>query len=105
MEIVPAGGEPDLNGGFGGARPREGEGMFEGAGLQDLQLEIHDVAWKSETLDPIVRGFWDFGNMAALPPDVQDRIKESTRENAKPYEKDGRYEFPHSVLLGRATKP
>jgi SAM-dependent methyltransferase len=81
------------------------EPLIAGAGLQDLQLETHDVVWRSKTLDPILRGFWDLGDMAALPPDVQARIEASTRENAKPYKKDGQYEFPHSVLLGHATSP
>ena len=48
--------------------------------------------------------FWDWGNMATLPPETQQKIEEATRENAKPYEQGRGYIFPHTVLLGCASK-
>lgn len=80
------------------------EPLLTQAGLEDCQLSIHQVAWKADSLDPILNGFWDWGNMAELPAETQTKIKETTRENAKPYEIDGRYEFPHSILFGSALK-
>jgi hypothetical protein len=59
--------------------------MITAGGLADFQLDTHEIVWRSETLDPILRGFWDWGNMAALPQEVQDKIKATTRDNAQPY--------------------
>jgi hypothetical protein len=78
--------------------------MLTAAGLTDCQLSTHDVVWRCEGLDPVLRGFWDWGNIAALPQDVQDRIEATTRENAKAYEQDGQFAFPHTILLGSAVK-
>lgn len=80
------------------------EPMLTSAGLTDCKLSTHDVIWRSEKLEPILRGFWDWGNIAALPQDVQDRIEATTRENSKAYEQDGQFVFPHSVLHGCAVK-
>ena len=80
------------------------EPLLTQAALQDCQLSIHEVTWKADSLDPILKGFWDWGNMDALPAETQMKIEETTRENAQPYEQDGRYTFPHSILFGSALK-
>ena len=80
------------------------EPILTQADLGDCQLSIHEVTWKTDSLDPVLKGFWDWGNMAALPAETQTKIKEATRENAQPYEQDGRYTFPHSILFGSALK-
>lgn len=80
------------------------EPMLAQAGLGDCQLSFHDVSWRTASLDPILQGFWDWGNMAQLPADTQQKITATTRENARPFEKDGGYVFPHTVLLGCALK-
>jgi ubiquinone/menaquinone biosynthesis C-methylase UbiE len=81
------------------------EPMIAASGLVDLQLNTHEIVWRSETVEPILRGLWDWGNMAALPQEVQDKIEATTRENARPYEQSSRFVFPHSILLGTAVKP
>jgi SAM-dependent methyltransferase len=80
------------------------EPMLTAAGLMDCQLSTHPVVWRSEGLEPVLRGFWDWGDIAALPQHVQDRIEATTRENARPYEQDGLFAFPHTILLGVAVK-
>jgi SAM-dependent methyltransferase len=80
------------------------EPLLTQAALTDCQLSVHEVTWKANSLDPILKGFWDWGNMAALPAETQMRIRESTRENAQPYRRDGGYAFPHSILFGSALK-
>ena len=75
------------------------ETMLTAASLTDCQLSTHDVVWRSEGLEPVLRGFWEWGNIAALPQDLQDKIEATTRENAEVYEKDGRFAFPHTILL------
>ena len=36
-----------------------------------------------------VKSFWSWGNMLALPQDVQDKIEATTRENLRPYQQGG----------------
>ncbi|WP_456424990.1 class I SAM-dependent methyltransferase [Rhodocaloribacter sp.] len=81
------------------------EPLLTQAGLTDCRLTMHEVTWKMDSLDPLLQGFWDWGNMTALPPETQEKIRETTRENARPYRKDDRYAFPHTALLGTALKP
>lgn len=80
------------------------EPLLSQAGLENCELSIHEVFWKADSLDPILKGFWDWGNMAALPAETQTKIEQTTRENAQPYQQDGRYSFPHSILFGSAQK-
>lgn len=80
------------------------EPMLAKAGLEIRQLAVHETTWRTDSLDPVLRGFWDWGNMAALPSETQDKIEGTTRENAEPFERNGRYAFPHSALVGSALK-
>ena len=90
---------------FGVTDRRVYEPMIAAGGLAGFQLDTHEIVWRSETLDPILRGFWDWGNMAALPQEAQDKIKATTRENAQPYAQNGQFVFPHVILFGSAVKP
>jgi hypothetical protein len=74
------------------------------AALENCQLSTHEVNWITDSLDPILKGFWDWGNMTALPEETQIKIEKATRENAQPFQQDGRYTFPHSILFGCALK-
>lgn len=78
--------------------------LLAAAGLTDIRLETHDAVWCSETLDPIIRGFWDWGNLTMLDRESQDKIESTTRTNAEKYNVGGRYEFPHTVFMGTVTK-
>lgn len=80
------------------------EPMLSAAGLSCCHLEVQEVKWEMESLDPLIRGFWDWGNMASLPRELQDKIEASTRDNAQPYGQAGRFVFPHSALIGSAVK-
>lgn len=80
------------------------EPLLKGAGLSDCNLSTHAVTWRTDSLDPVLKGFWDWGNMASLPSETQQRIEETTRDNARPYQQNGGYAFPHAVLLGSAGK-
>ena len=81
------------------------EPLLNQAGLEDCQLTTHGVIWRTESLDPVLKGFWDYGNMAALPSEIQEKIKETTRENAQPYKQDGQFVLPHTALLCTALRP
>lgn len=80
------------------------EPMLSEAGLENCQLSIHEMTWRTPTLDPVLKGFWDWGNMATLPSDIQEKIRATTRKNARPYKQDGGYAFPHAILFGSAVK-
>lgn len=80
------------------------EPMLTQAGLGNCQLSTHDVSWNVDLLDPVLKGFWIWGNLAALPEETQSKIERTTRDNAKAYVQDGRYAFPHSILFGSAQK-
>ena len=80
------------------------EPLLTRADLQGCQLSIHEMIWRADSLEPVLKGFWDWGNMAALPAETQAKIRETTRENAQPYEENGQYAVPHAILFGSATK-
>lgn len=80
------------------------ETMLAEAGLRQFQLSRHDVSWRTKTLDPVLRSLWDWGNIAALPRQIQAQIEATTRENARAYQHHDGFVFPHSVLLGAAVK-
>ena len=80
--------------------------MLESAGLGNAEFDFQNIVWRSESPDPIVNSFWDWGNMSAMPQDLQDKIETATRQNLAPYQQaSGDYAFPHQVLLGSAAKP
>jgi hypothetical protein len=81
------------------------EPFITAAGLTNLRLERHSIAWRTATLDPVLRGLWDWGNVAALPSDVQERIRSTTSANAERYRRDDGFVFPHSIVLGLAARP
>ena len=80
------------------------ESMLHASGLTNLTFDFRKITWRTRTPDPVVESFWSWGNMAALPQEMQDKIEVTTRENLEPYEQDGGYSFPHEVLVGSATK-
>lgn len=89
---------------FGVTEEKVYEPLLTQAALENCQLSVHEMIWKVDSLDPILNGFWDWGNMAALPEETQTKIRNTTRENAQPYERDGGYAFPHAILFGKAVK-
>lgn len=89
---------------FGVTNRETYEPYVSGAGLTNFQLDAHNVTWESDTPDAVLCGMSDWANLAAFPEEIQEKVKASTLENAKAFEKDGTYEFPHSLVFGRATK-
>jgi hypothetical protein len=74
------------------------------SGLSDLHIETHDIFWRSDTVEPVLQAFLEWGNIAALPQDVQRTIEVTARENLEPYRDGAGYAFPHAVLLGTAVR-
>ncbi|MHC5022448.1 MAG: class I SAM-dependent methyltransferase [Planctomycetota bacterium] len=78
---------------------------LKASGLGEAHFETHDILWRSETIDPVLQAFLEWGNIAALPRDVQQKIEVTARENLESYRDGGGYAFPHAVLLGAAVRP
>ena len=75
------------------------------SGLTDTHFATHDIVWQSDTLDPVVQAFLEWGNIARLSEDIQKKIEATARENLRSYRHEAGYAFPHTVLLGIAKKP
>lgn len=90
---------------FGVTDPEVYRGMLSTAGLGRFGLTAHAVAWRTKTLDPVLRGLCDWGNIEGLPAATRERIEVSTRENARAYQGPDGFAFPHSILLGTAANP
>lgn len=80
------------------------EPMIADAGLVDFELTTRGFVWRLETPDPVVEGFTAWGNLAALPSDIRERIQERTRRNLERFRKNEGLELPHAALLGKARK-
>jgi len=75
------------------------------SGLVDLRFETHNILWRSDSVDPVLQAFMEWGNIAALPQDVQRKIEDSSRKNLGSFRDGSGFAFPHAVLLGAAMKP
>ncbi len=78
--------------------------MLTASGLTDIRLETHNVVWCTETLEPVIRGFSEWGNLTKLDRELQVKIESTTRINSEKYDAGGQYEFPHTVFVGTASK-
>jgi len=88
---------------FGVTDPAIYKALTDGASLGDFRLRRHEVSWRMKTVDPLVAGLSDWGNIGALPRNIEERIDETTRSNARAYQQEGGFVFPHSVLVGDAS--
>jgi hypothetical protein len=47
---------------------------------------------------------WEICELSKLPNELQDKIRETTIEEAAPYKIGNGYEFPDRIVVGVATK-
>jgi len=80
------------------------EALAADAGLGPLRLSQSEIVWRMKTVEPLVAGLRDWGNLAALPREVQDRIERTTHSNALAYRQADGFAFPHTILVGVTTK-
>jgi SAM-dependent methyltransferase len=78
--------------------------FISNANLKDFELTLHKTIWNCSTLQPVIDGWWDWGNLHDFPQEKQDNIKADFIENCKPFAHKNGYSFPHSAILGCATK-
>lgn len=81
------------------------EGMLTEGGLTDSQLDFHEIVWRTESIEPVVRAFMEWGNISALPGDVAAKIESSARQNMQAYQQGSSFAFPHTALMGVARTP
>lgn len=80
------------------------EPLFSGANLKNFELTHHKTVWNCSSLQPLIDGWWDWGDLHAFPQDKQDRIKADFIANCAPFSTEKGYSFPHSAILGSAAK-
>ncbi len=80
------------------------ESMLTSAGFPDCQLSVHGFTWQTESLEPVIRGFWDYANMSLLPENIQEKVASTMSDNVQGYRRNGGYAFPHTTLIGSARK-
>ena len=80
------------------------EPLFSRANLKNFELTHHKTIWNCSSIQPVVDGWWDWGNLHAFPQDKQDRIKSDFITNCVPFSNENGYSFPHSAILGCASK-
>jgi len=78
--------------------------MARDAGFRDSSVEELPLAWRTDSLDPLVASFHDWGNLAAFPADVRDRIESSVREGAERYRSGDGFVMPNPAILIAAVK-
>lgn len=78
--------------------------LISGANLTSFEITHHKTEWNCSSLEPLINGWWDWGNLSAFPQDKQDKIKADFMKNCKPFAHKNGYSFPHSAILGCATR-
>jgi len=78
--------------------------VLTSAGFKNVSGRKQEKPLTLPTIDPVLAVGWDFMALHDKPQDLQDRIRERTRENAQKYQQpDGGYLFPDKVLVGVGT--
>lgn len=77
---------------------------LKAGGLTDPHFETHEILWRSDTPEPVIQAFMEWGDVGALPRETQQKIEATTRRNLAAYKDGAGYAFPHAVLLGTAVK-
>lgn len=80
------------------------QSLLEQGGLQDFQLSKHDTEWRCKTLAPVIDGMATWANLNAFPEDKRNRILMSMESNCQSYADSEGFRFPHSAMLGSASK-
>jgi len=78
--------------------------MLAAAGFSMCEIERRVVTCELESLEPLLKGGWEIGELSSLPQPIQAAIEATTRENAQPYWTKDRYLFPDNVFFGTATR-
>jgi ubiquinone/menaquinone biosynthesis C-methylase UbiE len=78
--------------------------FISNANFKDFELTNHKTIWNCSTIQPVIDGWWDWGNLHDFEQEKQDSIKTDFIENCNPFAHDNGYSFPHSAILGLATK-
>ncbi len=78
--------------------------IIEPSGLVDCGFETHDITWRTSSLEPVLKSFWNWGNLGLLSDALQEKIKDTTIANLCEFRSGNGYVFPHKALLGWAGK-
>ena len=79
-------------------------GFVSNASLKNFKLEKLDTKWNMKSLDPLINGCWDWGNLNLFPENKQNDIKNDVIKNCESFKTEDGYSFPHSAMIGYAEK-
>ncbi|MGB5482551.1 MAG: hypothetical protein WBM91_15825, partial [Eudoraea sp.] len=74
------------------------------ASLKNFKLEKLNTTWNMQSLDPLMNGCWDWGNLHLFPENKQNDIKSDVIKNCESFKTENGYSFPHSAMIGYAEK-
>lgn len=89
---------------FGVEDPDIHTGLLKAGGFEEAQFETRSIVWRTETPEPVLDSFRDWGNLAAFPKETSRKIAESTLKNLEVFRAEDGYEFPHQVLIASAVR-
>ena len=78
--------------------------FISNASLKNFKLEKLNTTWNMQSLDPLMKGCWDWGNLHLFPENKQNDIKSDVIKNCESFKTENGYSFPHSAMMGYAEK-
>ena len=80
------------------------ETLVKDAGFASYDVAVRQLTLHLPSLEPVLQTGWEMCELAELPQDTQDKIRETTIQRAEPYRTENGYAFPDRIVVGQATK-
>jgi len=80
------------------------ETLVKDAGFARYEVAVRQLTLHLPSLEPLLQTGWDMCELAGLPQDTQDKIRETTLQRAAPYRTENGDAFPDRIVVGHATK-
>jgi SAM-dependent methyltransferase len=80
------------------------ENLVKDAGFANYDVAVRQLTLHLPSLEPVLQTGWEMCELAELPEDTQNNIRETTIQRAEPYRTENGYAFPDRIVVGQATK-
>jgi ubiquinone/menaquinone biosynthesis C-methylase UbiE len=80
------------------------ENLVKDAGFASYEVAVRQLTLHLPSLEPVLQTGWEMCELAALPQDTQNKIRETTIQRAEPHRTENGYAFPDRIVIGQATK-
>jgi SAM-dependent methyltransferase len=80
------------------------ENLVKEAGFASYEVAVHQLTLRVPSLEPVLQTGWAMCQLAELPQETQNKIRETALQRAEPYRTENGYAFPDRIVIGRATK-